>query len=64
MTDDQKRRAIERAQIEGGGGHALFVDFVLNMSEDVQGAMAQHLGLHIEVVDNEIVFHWISEVKN
>jgi hypothetical protein len=64
MTDDQKRKSIERAQIEGGEGHALFVDLVLNMSEDVQGAMAQHLGLHIEVVDDEVVFHWISEVKN
>jgi hypothetical protein len=64
MTDDQKRKAIERAQVEGAEGHALFVDFVLNMSEDVQGAMAQHLGLHIDVVDGEVVFHWISEVKN
>jgi hypothetical protein len=64
MTDDQKRRAIERAQIECGEGHAFFVDFVLNMPEDVQGAMAQHLGLHIEVVNEKVVFHWISEVKN
>jgi hypothetical protein len=64
MTDDQKRKAIERAQIEGGEGHALFVAFVLNMSKDVQGAMAQHLGLHIEVVNEEVAFHWISEVKN
>jgi hypothetical protein len=63
MTDEQRRKAIERAQI-GGEGRAMFVDFVLNMSEDVQGAMAQHLGLHIEVVNEEVVFHWISEVKN
>jgi hypothetical protein len=64
MTDEQRRKAMERAQIEGGEGHALFVDFVLNMSADVQGAMAQHLGLHIEVVNEEVVFHWISEVKD
>jgi hypothetical protein len=64
MTDEQRRKAIERAQIEGGEGRAMFVDFVLNMSEDVQGAMAQHLGLHIEVVNEEVVFHWISDVKN
>jgi hypothetical protein len=50
MTDDQKRKAI--------------VDFVLNLSEDVQGAMAQHLGLHIEVIKEEVIFYWISEVKN
>jgi hypothetical protein len=50
MTDDQKRKAI--------------VDFVLNLSEDAQGAMAQHLGLHIEVINKEVIFYWISEVKN
>jgi hypothetical protein len=64
MTDDQKRKAIERAQIEGDEGHALFVDLVLNMSEDVQGAMAQDIGLLVEVVNAKVVFHWISPVKN
>ena len=64
MTNEQKRKAIERAQIQGGDGVALFVDFVLSMSEDVQGRMAQDLGLHIEVVDDRVVFHWISQVKN
>jgi hypothetical protein len=64
MNDDQKRKAIERAQIEGGEGNALFVDLVLNMSEDVQGAMAQDIGLLVEVVNAKVVFHWISKVKN
>ena len=63
MTDEQKQKVIERAQIERGDGYAWFVD-LLNMSEDEQGAVAQHLGLHIEIVDNGIVFHQISEVKN
>jgi hypothetical protein len=64
VTNEQKQRIIERAQTERGDGYALFVNLILNMTEGEQGAMAQHLGLHIEVIDDGIMFHRISEVKN
>ena len=64
MAKDAGEERIRNDIFIAGTTRDTNVDLVLNMSEDVQGAMAQDIGLLIEVVNAKVVFHWISEVKN